>query len=711
MLTDLHLKQVYRSDVDHILKDFYIPALRESVRYERAVGFFSAGMLSYAAQGLSTFVENEGVMRLIIGGELDADDVSAMEDGYRDRDIANKFGRRFIYAIENVNDPIFYRRLELLSWLIASNRLDIKIALKKRGMYHEKIGVFTDATGGQLVFTGSANETVNALLPDFNFESIAVFPSWVEGLNGYCDAFATGFTNLWENKTPNALVVDFPEAARDKLLRIAKRLPRLLEPSQEIELSEDAGQNRESSPEVSRPVVPALLDGNEFAIKQHQKNALEEWRKNSLNGVMALATGAGKTITAIYGAVKIFEAERKLFVAIAVPYQSLADQWVDVLHKFNIYPIQCYANAERWTGKLAEAISLYENNATDFVCLVVVNKTLQSDTFQTLIQRVTGKRFLWIGDECHHHGSDGLSKCLPQNAEMRLGLSATPEHYFNADATTRVFDYYGRIISTFTLQEALEQGVLTPYRYHVSIVELTEDEATEYLELSVQISKIAAIGQRQADPQNDERLKMFLFRRARLLSKARNKFLKLRELLSGVPPTKLSLFYCGDGSAEDDDAGESLRQVEAVTSILRDNGWRSSLFTSRESRNERSTLLDFFRIGLIDSLVAIRCLDEGIDVPGCKVAYILASSRNPKQFIQRRGRILRRSPGKEFAEIHDFLVTVPEGIAQNSEFERSLLRYELERVAEFAKLSVNHAESIRTLSPLLERYSLSHLIA
>jgi superfamily II DNA or RNA helicase len=196
-----------------------------------------------------------------------------------------------------------------------------------------------------------------------------------------------------------------------------------------------------------------------------------------------------------------------------------------------------------------------------------------------------------------------------------------------------------------------------------------------------------------------------------LLSNARNKFLKLRELLSGGAPTKLSLFYCGDGSAEDDDAGESLRQVEAVTSILRDNGWRSSLFTSRESRNERSTLLDFFRIGLIDSLVAIRCLDEGIDVPGCKVAYILASSRNPKQFIQRRGRILRRSPGKEFAEIHDFLVTVPEGIAQNSEFERSLLRYELERVAEFAKLSVNHAESIRTLSPLLERYSLSHLIA
>ena len=165
MLKDVAFKPVYRSNVDHILRDFYIPALSESVNYDRAVGYFSAGMLSYAAQGLSAFIENDGYMRLVVGGELDSLDAQAIIDGYEDRDISLKLGKLLIKIIENVDDAIFYRRLELLSWLVACGRLDIKVAVKQKGMYHEKIGVFTDHSGHKVVFQGPANETVNALLP------------------------------------------------------------------------------------------------------------------------------------------------------------------------------------------------------------------------------------------------------------------------------------------------------------------------------------------------------------------------------------------------------------------------------------------------------------------------------------------------------------------------------------------------------------------
>lgn len=712
MLRNFPFKQVYRSDTDHILRDFYIPALTGSTKYDRAVGYFSASMLSYAAQGLSAFVENDGHMRLIVGGELDASEVQALLDGYEMRDLISRLGSQFVQVIESVDDAIFNRRLELLSWLVACGRLDIKVALKTQGMYHEKIGVFTDAQGDKIVFQGSANETRNALLPDFNFESITVFPNWNSQLSSYCEPFITGFEDLWENKTPNTVTIDLPEAAKAKLISIAKKTTKILTPSIELDLWRDSQFSKpEEVHEPSGPVIPPTLYGEEFELKRHQREALEAWRAKGLTGVMALATGAGKTITSIYGAVKIYEAEQRLFMCVAVPYQNLADQWVAVLRKFNIFPISCYMSSANWVGELSDAISFYQTGATNFVCAVVVNRTLQSERFQNLLKQVNGSHLLWIGDECHHHGSSGLNSMLPQQAAMRLGLSATPEHYFNEDATDRILDYYGQIVARYTLAEALEEGVLTPYKYYVELVDLTAEEAEEYQGLSEQISRLAAINQNSGATDGNDAMKILLFRRSRLIGKAKNKFKALKDLLANSSPKPLTLFYCGEGNTEDEDSGDTSRQVELVTSILRDLNWKSSLFTSQETTRARVDLLDCFRLGLIDALVAMRCLDEGIDIPACKTAYILASSRNPKQFIQRRGRILRRSPGKEFAEIYDFVVKMPDGSSDTNEYERKLISAELERVAEFAKLSLNHADTIRVLAPILRLHNLSHLIA
>lgn len=214
MLRDLRLKAVYRTDEDNILEDFYIPALSVAVSYQRAVGFFSAAMLSYAAQGLSAFVQNQGKMQLIVGGELDADDEDAMRKGYDARAISERLDLKVLQIVDSIADALCYRRLEALSWLIATGRLDIKIALRRRGMYHEKIGVIRDADGDAIVFQGSANETAFAILPDFNFESINVFPCWREEYSAHFTPYLRGFERLWDNQSPGTQVIDFPEASK-----------------------------------------------------------------------------------------------------------------------------------------------------------------------------------------------------------------------------------------------------------------------------------------------------------------------------------------------------------------------------------------------------------------------------------------------------------------------------------------------------------------
>lgn len=711
MLRDIPLKAVYRSEEDNILVDFYLPALDCAVAYDRAVGYFSAGMLSFAAEGVCALVGNGGRMRLIVGGELDEEDAEAIGKGYGLREAARKLGERYLEVIDGIADALCYRRLEALSWLVASGRLDIKVALKRKGMYHEKIGIITDANGDSVIFQGSANETVNALLPDFNFESINVFPSWRPELVDHFLPYVDGFARLWENRSRNAVVIDFPEAAKEKLVRIASGI-RPPKPEIELELW-DKLRARDKEPEASRmsePRVPATFSGREFALMEHQRSALGAWRANEFRGILALATGAGKTVTSIYGAVKVYERTKRLFLIVAVPFQNLADQWVSTLREFNIFAIRCYGSASEWREHLSACVTLYQTRAMQFVAVVVVNRTLQSDGFQKVIAQIPGDRMMLVGDECHHHGSEGLSASLPPQAELRLGLSATPEHYADGDATFRLTGYYGGIVFEYGLYEALRDDVLTPYEYHVIPVQLTEQEAEAYARLSEQISRLAA-RTGTVDGESDPQLDMLLFRRARLLGSAANKLPALRDLLRGKRPEPFTLFYCGDGAVEDEDSGEQVRQIEATSAVIYEFGWKNSHFTSRESRAERQGVLDAFRLGIIDGMVAIRCLDEGIDVPDCRTAYILASSRNPKQFIQRRGRILRKAPGKELARIYDFVVTVPDEVAEGSPYERQLLVGELKRVAEFAKLAMNAGDAYRALEPLLERYDLVHHLA
>ena len=294
-----------------------------------------------------------------------------------------------------------------------------------------------------------------------------------------------------------------------------------------------------------------------------------------------------------------------------------------------------------------------------------------------------------------------------EDVKYRIGLSATPEHYLDSDSQNqRLERYYGKIVSIFTLKDAIRKKILTPYNYHIIPVELTEDELEEYIDLSTQIGKLSY----QRDEESS-RFKILLIKRSRLLSNAANKLVELNKILETIDPTPFSLFYCGDGEVENTDTNEYERQIIEVSKSLNKFGWKISRFTSRESKSKRRIIMSEFKSNSIDSLVAIKCLDEGIDIPACKVAFIIASTSNPRQFIQRRGRILRRYEGKERAEIYDFFVyAAKEQQDRIDTYEKRLVERELKRIAEFSSLSENYGESHNSIKEILKMYNLEHLI-
>ena len=711
MLKSLDLKPVYSTEDDDLLRDFYIPILGESVTYDRAVGFFSAQMLSLAAEGMSALFERRGRARVIVGAALPPDEDEAIRAGYLRREVSERLGRSFCEVIENIADGLARKRLETLSWLVAGGQLDVKVALRSRGMFHDKHGIARDEAGDAVVFQGSANETAYALLPEFNYESINVFTSWNAALRDYFSAHERKFNRLWSNQVRNTVVVPFPDVARQLLLDVSKTAPY---PAIRAELAvadpSEPALDETSSVDGGRralPEVPRNIGANTFSAFDHQRKALDRWRGNDFNGVLKHATGSGKTITTIYGATRLFEAMGRLFLIVSVPYQNLADQWVSQLRLFGWHALRCYRSRADWEEDLREKVVQFVARTRDVACVVVVNRSLTSTSFQSAMRDLdaAGGEVMFVADECHHFGAQSLATAVSIDARYRLGLSATPEDEYSAERTARVYSTFGQLVHEFSLAEALKAGVLTPYDYEIVICKLDGEETERYLEVTSQIARRLAV----TEDEDDESLRVLYGKRARILAHCHEKLVQLEKLLSEQAIQPLSLFYCGDGAVEDEAIESSLRHVEMVSSILDRSGWKASTFTARESLADRRRTFANFEAGLIDAVVAIRCLDEGVDVPACRTAYILASSRNPRQFVQRRGRILRRSPGKTGARVVDFLVTLPGGLLDNKEgVRRRLVAAELTRVVEFAKLARNADAVFGSIRELLAEHDLTH---
>lgn len=716
MLRKVELKTNYTSEVDNIYADFFLPSLSEAVVYRRAVGFFSLGVLLNTPAAMSTLVENEGRIELIFGKLVSPADFEAIQAGADEPWTLTELPRFETLIADHAGSLLEYR-IRLLAWLFKTGRLEMKVAVRPKGMFHQKIGLLQDKLGDVISFSGSMNETMSALDPRFNSEEITVFRSWNGGQRSYVDNHSNSFARLWSGDTGSSTIVcALPEAIEHGLSFVMEQFPD--PPSSETESERvRAFFSKHVTTANVRPTVPETLRGSPFRMREHQLDALRAWSQNGYNGILELATGAGKTMTAIYAATKTVQANEGIALVIAVPYQDLADQWCEELRLFNIHAVRCYGSRAEWEPTVHAYLRRNRDQQREFIAVVVVNKTLKTDHFQSFVKQLDPSRLFFIGDECHHHGGSGYANKLVPGAKFRLGLSATPFHYLDEEANQRLREVYDRSVFQYTLADAVREEVLTPYEYTPVPVELTETEAQDYLDLSDQIARSYAAAKSDMGGPSGQRLKSLLMRRARLVGAAENKMVELGKLLNEHAVERHSLFYCSDGRtfADDEDDtdltsdGIEIKQRHAVAQMLMKRGVRVSPFTSDENRWQRREILRRFKEGDTEAMVAIRCLDEGIDVPACRTAYLIASSRNPRQFIQRRGRILRRAEGKESAKIYDFVVVLPEGHLPSQDLAADFLRNELARVADFARNSLYPASSIKRLLPLLQRYDLEHL--
>lgn len=704
-LQDLSFRNQYRSNRQNLLKDFYVPCLKRSATYDRAVGFFSSSSLSLAAQGLTEFVHGGGRMRLVASPHLSPEDIEAIQLGLRQREdvitaaITRELNQDFEGVVGN--------RIACLSWLLAHGLLEIKIAvvkdLQNYGIYHEKLGIFTDAAGNQVVFAGSANESARAYR--CNFECIDVFRSWQPGDDDRIAEKLENFEELWQNCTPELDVLEFPEAARRKLLERCPRHPPDVD--QEVEDSLQVATATEQyhiAPGV--PIAPQAL-----VLRDYQHQAISNWFANQGRGTLKMATGSGKTITALAIAAELYRKcaapNKPLKVLLIVcPYRHLVTQWAEESRKFNLDPVLAFDWAQTWQRDLQAQLLAVLGERQPFVTIITTNATLRQDSLQSQLSFLPQWAMI-IGDEAHNLGAENLASCLPEAIKLRLALSATPERHFDEAGTERIFDYFGPVLEPeFTLRDAIQTGALVQYTYTPILIELTPEEVERYAELTVAIGRAMGIGGRD----DNTALERLLFERARLICTAENKLTQLKTLMANRLNTDHTLFYCGDGSVEDQTTDESRRQLEAVTELLNYRlGYKVEPYIAETTLGERDDLRYAFEKGHLKGLVAIRCLDEGVDIPAIQTAVILASSSNPRQFIQRRGRILRRSPGKNQAELFDMLVVPPDLGGEYWQIERRVLRGELTRFVEFADLALNAGEARKILYPLQERYDLLDL--
>lgn len=705
---ELQIEPEYRSLTTDVAKNFYIPVLKEAILYQRAVGFFASSVLAQISEGVECLAEHGGKIQLIASPHLQEQDVEAIEKGYqkRDKEAVQKVVRDALFRELNApaNDTEA-RHLDLLVNLIAYGCLDIKIAMVKSksamGMYHEKMGIMEDIEGNQIAFSGSMNESGNSLVN--NYEAIDVFCSWKNDFDRKrASAKFDAFRRIWNNEEQQMEVLSFPDIKEEMIqkYRLTKRNPR--KPKKVV--TEDIGVAQFVSPPTPEPKIPETVH-----MRDYQNRAYENSANQNYCGIFDMATGTGKTYTALAAICKLYEKLGKdLVVIIVCPYQHLVEQWKTDIEAFGMKPIVCYSASEQkdWKKRLKHRVNWYQFGSTHHFCMVTTNATFSTEYVQDLLKRLKGNTLLVV-DEAHNLGSENLQCALLPNMKYRLALSATIERHGDEEGTQALFAYFGEKCIEYTLEDAIRNEMLTPYYYYPIVVTLNEDELAVYTELTRKIGQmIAASPKKHGKVKLSEAAKSILIKRARLVAAASGKIEALREAIEDYRDKNHMLVYCGSASMKDNDyvegkpSADEMRQIDVVTNLLGNQmGINVAQFTSRENAQKRKQLISSFDEGVsIQALIAIRCLDEGVNIPSVDKAFILASSTNPKEYVQRRGRVLRLYKGKQFAKIYDF-ITLPIALDDVSSYAeediataRSLVKRELARMIDFAKIAENPFE-------------------
>ena len=713
---DLQLKPEYRSLLDDVIKEFYTPVLTESVRYKRAVGFFSSSALVELTNGIIGLLKNGGKIELVASPKLSPEDIEAIEDGFERR---NEIIEECLLRELNTPKGKFEQdRLNLLSNLIAYGKIELKIAFLEKnnhvGMFHEKMGLMYDGDNNIIAFTGSMNESATAF--SHNYESIDVFTSWSNDEDRVL-AKQAAFNAIWNDYEPNIKVISFANVEKEIISRYRMNDIRDF---MAYDFPKDDSYSDVIVEDSIPQYYPHVPEG--VSIREYQETAIMNWAQRDFIGIFDMATGTGKTYTALAALSHLYATTQSgLAVVIVCPYQHLVEQWVEDIEKFGMKPIICYSASKQkdWKQRLKTAVSSYNLGVVKHFCVVATNATFSGDFVQDQISSLKGNTVLVV-DEAHNFGAENLSRALLPNMKYRLALSATIDRYGDEEGTAKLYSFFGEKCIEYTLKEAIDNGMLTPYFYHPIAVSLNDSELNEYLDLTFKIANTFA-KEKGKKEKLSEIAKILLIKRARLVAAASEKIIKLKQKIQPYINDSHILVYCGATTMKDVDYKDGqppvddVRQIDITTDLLGNElGMRVSQFTSQESAEEREHIkTEFADAKHLQALIAIRCLDEGVNIPSIKTAFILASSTNPKEYVQRRGRVLRTYKGKDFARIYDF-ITLPIPIEMLSSYDdevinsvKSLAIREMVRMKDFASIAENPSEADALISEIVHSYNIT----
>lgn len=683
-LRSFNLKNSYSTLDTNIFQDVVEPLLKKSIYYDRGVGFFTSGWLKQVTKGLLTFVKNKGRVRIITSIHLEKSDWEAIRGSTESELEGLMIEKSIINALNDLERKLEHNTLAALTWLVHDGIIEFRFAIPRNnlngGIFHSKLSVFRDRYGNGVVLHGSQNDSAQASL---NEESISVFTSWGSGSDWF-NEHKNRFNMIWESYYPNLKVKKIEEAAKDIIIRYTERYKR---PYSLQKINDENISIALKEPEYSQ----------DLTLRDYQEKAIAEWEKNGRHGIFEMATGTGKTITSISAAVEVFKKDSRLALIVLVPYIHLVDQWLDDLLKFGFHPICCYESVNSWKLKAKEKILEYNAGLSNNLCLISTHQTSSMETFLSVIKRIH-QPVLIIGDEIHELGGKSYRKALEPTTTWRIGLSATPDRWYDEEGTAVIRNYFGKTIIDYDLKKAIEEKALTPYKYYPEKIDLTGKEIEEYKSLSLKIAQ-------EYSTKNPDCLKIenLLRKRADLIGRAENKIPHLISILKKhMKQTELQgekfqhvLFYCNKGT-----------HLEVLSAVAK-TGLKVKQFVHDVPLRERQKILKAFGEGKIDGLVAIKCLDQGVDVPATRRAYILASSTNPREFVQRRGRILRKFKGKSYAVVHDFIVGPWDTIDfLGTDTSKKLLLRELPRFAEFSLDAKNSQEARNKIIDIVESLDL-----
>ena len=733
---------------------FFSEALCNSTQFDLKLGFFSSSAINILSDGFAAFLYNGGRMRMVINDILSMEDKMAIMAGESDVDVPF-FDLQDIARIKETLSERDRHFFECLSWLIRNERLEIKIVVPKygEGIAHSKCGLFSDGLN-RVAFDGSCNFSRTALIS--NIESITAFCDWdgkgdvykiddiqedfeltfsgndesVEYLNA--DAVRTSIKDSFEKK-------EIKELLDDELSLVERRFIGNLPNSVVSILNRTKAKVNSIIESIKQK--PIENDTNEQLLKfpfaeprPYQKQAYENWKNNGQKGLFAMATGTGKTLTSLNCLLNIYNKFHFYKAIILVPTITLVDQWEEECKKFHFgHIIKVCSKNPNWKSEL-DAVKLKEDfNISDEEPSYIIIATYASFARESIFRELVGfnkkvcRQLLLIADEAHNMGAGRiLDRLSGVKFLRRIGLSATPDRQFDDEGNRAIMDFFGcqdGYTFEYNMQEAIDNGFLCRYRYFPHLVRLNDAEMSEYMRISLQLVKFYNADS-ESFPKSDEMLMRLLLKRKRIVHKAKDKERIFREILQRRHKEKgnlrYTLVYVPEGSKPDDntsdifDTSETIGNddfsdhlIDTYTKIVQEVSETTTVKKFVSGIKERNDILEKYARGEIEVLTSMKCLDEGVDVPRSEMAIFCASTGNPRQFIQRRGRILRKHPDKHMAIIHD-LVVAPEisSAQENYKMERNLLRSELKRVRDFAVLSENADFAYTELEEILSYYNL-----